>query len=273
MARIQADKQSQARIQELALALDNEALQRSAEMQRLGQEGRRSAATGLEVMRSCLGSIDQLSCSLEKETQDREALEASVRKAMTELQVDFKSLDKDVTSFKETCVENVWSVSELEGQMKELQEGLERESHERKQDKTGTMELKVDLDKAYKLIMDEVATLSKALKAELEALVDNVLTDLEEQNKQIDDMKTKMKDRKAPELLCPSSCHSEAAGSPRSPRSPRNATVQMQQLEDQQTQLDDIARKINSKNTRAFSECSNEVSSECSTPRSANQTP
>merc|ERR1719440_121575 len=98
MARIQADKQSQARIQELALALDNEALQRSADLQRLGQEGRRSAATGLEVMRSCLGSVDQLSCSLEKEAQDRKALEASVHKAMVELQLDFKSLDKDMTS-------------------------------------------------------------------------------------------------------------------------------------------------------------------------------
>merc|ERR1719446_1683681 len=96
-------EQSQARIQELALALDNEAVQRSAELQRLGQEGRRSAATGLEVMRSCLGSIDHLSCSLEKETQDRESLEGFVHKAMLELQLDFKSLDKDVTCFKETC--------------------------------------------------------------------------------------------------------------------------------------------------------------------------
>merc|ERR1719440_202478 len=151
MARIQADKQSQARIQELALALDNEALQRSAEMQRLGQEGRRSAATGLEVMRSCLGSIDQLSCSLEKETQDRVALEASVHRAMSELQVDFKSLDKDVTSFKETCAE--WQ--QLDGQMKEIREGLELECQERKQDKTGAAELRVDLEKAYKLILDE----------------------------------------------------------------------------------------------------------------------
>merc|ERR1712224_1084817 len=115
LAATMACEQSQARIQELALALDNEALQRSAELQRLGQEWRRSAA---EVMRSCLGSIDQLSCSLEKETQDREALEESVQKAMMELQVDFKSLDKDVTSFKESCAD--WQ--QLEGQMQELQD-------------------------------------------------------------------------------------------------------------------------------------------------------
>merc|ERR1719446_1956499 len=192
-------EQSHARIQELALALDNEAVQRSAELQKLGQEGRRSAATGLEVMRSCLGSIDQLSCSLEKETQDREALEESVQKAMLELQVDFKSLDKDVISFKETCAE--WQ--QLEGQMKELQEGLERECQEREQDKTGVMELQVDLENAYKLILDEVAALSQELKGEVEGLVKWVRLEFEYQNHQIDDMKTTMnsKDAKASDII------------------------------------------------------------------------
>jgi len=176
--------------------------------------------------KSCRGRFDQLSRTLEKESQDRVELEESVFKAMCMLQALVENIDGDAAS----CTE-------------EALEGLDRECHEHKQDsndlKSGAAELRVDVEKAYKLALDnKMASLSQELKVEGEARQTadkKIMQELEDQRLQLDEIARKFH-LKNTSAECSTS--------------PRVSSTQKERLEYQQTQLDYLFTQLYLQNAK-----------------------
>lgn len=184
--RMTAFQQSEVLFENVACALEKERSQRLSEFGRLSQEcsqhlsefGCRSCVTDmhlLEASRTCITSISELSCTLEKESRERVALEVSVYEAFQVMQGEFEqevaqrehlvkdlkhSWDEDLTFIKEKRCEEQ---EQLAGRMKEIRTAVERESRDRIH---AFEHMRGYIDGACQRIDDEAATLSQALKIE-----------------------------------------------------------------------------------------------------------
>jgi len=162
--RLNAFQEAEATMDQLALSLDRECSNRSADFEKLAQLGRdrrRSSEAGLELTRSCITSIKRLSCALEWETKDRLALEVSVHQAMEVMERECQDWKHDVSGMKD---------------------GL----------KTCLIDLRTELDGAHQRIERELGVLCQDLQTEhnsLSGLCQELQTERRERQEADEDMR------------------------------------------------------------------------------------
>jgi len=210
---------------QLALVLDKECYKRLANVEKLSQEGHCFSVAGLEATRSCITSVEELSCALLKETKERVELEASMHQALQVMQADIEeeavqrtnlgkdlksSLDKDLALFKERCeeqdqlVHHLKEIPQLASHIKNMFEATERERQDRQDSadvKNDLAELRSELDEACQRIEDEAVALSQKLKTEgkerkhADKDIRNQLNELDKDvRKELDDLRTQFDD-------------------------------------------------------------------------------
>jgi len=179
--RLAAVKHSEKVADRLALALDKECSERLSDLKRLSEECRGSLTAGVEEMGACNPNIDELSWALDKETQERVALEVSIRQALQMLQEDFdeevaqrtrdvkdlkRRLDKDFTVFKAKSEEQDKLVAHINDVLEEADRERRHQSQDFEHVKLGLMKLRVDVDGVRQSMNRETTALSKLLDTE-----------------------------------------------------------------------------------------------------------